>query len=425
MELEDEKMIMERILKSRWLVKVIAFLLSLLLFMNVSIDSSTNQPNTNPFLSFLQSNNNPNSFEEAKLISYYDKEQYVVDGLPEEVSIFLKGPESIITKTKLSPAYEVYVDLRGFKVGTHRVKIEHRNFSDKLDVSIAPEFINVTIQEKISKLLPVTVEVINVSKLSDGYTYNEPIISPNSVKITGAKGLVNKIALIKGYVNIAHANKTVERSVPIFVYDHNGNEISGLDVYPSVLDVKVPITSPYKTIPLKIEEINKLPKGISIVSISINPSVVTIYGKKEKIDQYEFLDGLKINLASIRESKQFTINVQKPEHVTRVSPDEVVVHVEVEAEKRKTFEEVSIKLKGLSNELQASIISPENSSIDIDLLGAESVLRNVTLSDFETYVDLSQYSEGTHEIKIEFNGPQYVNWNANVQTAIIKIDKKN
>jgi YbbR domain-containing protein len=419
----EKEMMLDQLLRSRWFVKIISFLLALLLYLGVTIDAPSTQPNTNPFLDFLSSKDEPKAFEEVELVANYDEDKYVVTGLPERVSIFLEGSESLITKAKLAMNYEAYVDLTSYDEGTHKVKVKHRNLPSKLTVKTDPEYVTITIQEKVSKLIPVNIQVINDSKLPLGYFYDEATVYPNSVTVTGAKSQVNKIALIKGYVNIAFAKTDIETSVPVFIYDAEGNELKGLDVYPAVLDVRVPITPPYKNVPLDVEEINNLPDGLSVVSIIYVPNTITIYGQKEAIEKYNYIDGSPLDLQHIDKNKEFTIDVLKPEDIVKVYPEKVKVRVQVAEEVKKSFTDVPIRVKGLSQGLEVTFLSPKDGQFSLDLLGAEAVLANVTTSELDTYVDVSDLPVGEHVVTIEFNGPRYVTWEALTKKVKIKISE--
>ncbi|UTW70799.1 hypothetical protein KHA80_09330 [Anaerobacillus sp. HL2] len=78
--------------------------------------------------------------------------------------------------------------------------------------------------------------------------------------------MIENVALAKGYVDVSGVKETIEKSVPVKVYDQQGNELH-IDVNPTVVDVKVPVTSPNKDVPLKINRIGELPEGLSIRTI--------------------------------------------------------------------------------------------------------------------------------------------------------------
>ncbi|MGE1104277.1 CdaR family protein, partial [Peribacillus simplex] len=102
------------------------------------------------------------------------------------------------------------------------------------------------------------------------------IISPKNVQITGSKNVIDNISLVKASVNLENANETIEKEVKVTVYDKDGNALP-VDVEPSVIKVTVPVASPSKKLPFKIERKGSLPDGVSVASIDSNPSEVTVY----------------------------------------------------------------------------------------------------------------------------------------------------
>ena len=85
--------------------------------------------------------------------SYYDTENLVVTGVPETVEVTLEGPTPNVQATKTQKDFEVFVDLTKAKVGKQRATLQVRDLSNGLTASINPSFIEVNVQEKVTKEL--------------------------------------------------------------------------------------------------------------------------------------------------------------------------------------------------------------------------------------------------------------------------------
>ena len=66
-------------------------------------------------------NNSAEVLYNQKITALYNKESYVIEGLPETVDITLIGRRSDLYLAKQYPTDEVVIDLRNLKQGTHTV----------------------------------------------------------------------------------------------------------------------------------------------------------------------------------------------------------------------------------------------------------------------------------------------------------------
>jgi YbbR domain-containing protein len=339
------------------------------------------------------------------------------------VNVTLQGPASIVKPTALQRNFEVYIDLTDLPLGTYTVPIKYKDISDKLKVNIHPSAAKVTIQEKVSKNFSVGVDLINKNKVPEGYLIEKPLVEPNAVTITGAKQLIESISSVKARVDLDRATDTVTQESSVTVYDKRGNVINA-DVQPSVVEVTVPIKSPSKTVPLKINRTGSLRKGLSIVKIETIPNQVTIFGSKEKINSIEFIDGITIHLDEITEDKTLEVNVPLPEGVKSVDPSKVKIVIDVQKEESKTLKDVPIHVVGLGDQYTVDFVDPQEGAMDVQLYGAPNVLSDITKDDIQLYIDVSDLGVGEHEVKMELNGPQNIKWQLSKENVKIKINER-
>lgn len=409
---------MDRLLNSPLFVKVISLLLAVMLYLSVNMDTPQSQSDKGILPPVTD---NEETLLDVELSAIYDEDKYVISGLPQTVAVSLSGQKSTITQAKLQQSYRTFVELEGLEAGTHKVKVQHENFPQKLKVTIEPAYVTVTIHEKVSEVVPVEVELINKSQIEEGYTAEQPIVSPNSVRVTGAKEVVEQMALVKALLDINGAKETITRDAPVKVYDQDGNELQVV-VEPSVVEVKVPIVSPFKVVPFKLNRKGELPDDLSINSIEVTPSEVSIMGPKDVLDKIDFVDDVVIDLSEITKDTTLELDIPLPDGVEKVDPEKVKVHIDVEKEMTKSFEEVPIETIGLSEGLSATFVNEDDSQTDITINGTEQVLAELKESDIEVYVDLSNYSKGVHEVDIQVNGPQNITWQLAKNQVTVEIE---
>ncbi|MGO4890575.1 YbbR-like domain-containing protein [Anaerobacillus sp. MEB173] len=410
---------MDKMFNSPWFIKLISLFLALMLYTMVNMDNPS-QPGGLPTIT-----EGSYVLENVELVPYYDEENYAITEIQDSVKVNLRGPQNVLTMLQIArPSYEVYVDLQDREPGVHHVRVQHRGFPPELSVSVVPQYVRVTIQEKQTISLPVEIDLVNKGEVAEGYTIGTPIVTPVNVEITAAADQISKVAIAKGYIDVAGASSTIERSVPIKIYDEQGNELH-LNIEPAVVDVRVPISSPFKTVPLKITRTGSLPEGLSLQSITPEPKEVTIYGPLEVLDKITFIEGVVVDLSKIRENTVLELTVPRPDGIERVTPEKVSVAVEVGQEEEVEFSAIPIDITGLSEQLIASFLTPINGKINVILKGTDEVLDKVTVQDVYAYIDLSQLSAGEHTVPITINGPQNINFFKSIQEARIRITDQN
>ncbi|WP_162595869.1 CdaR family protein [Bacillus sp. CGMCC 1.16541] len=402
-----------------WVMKIIALLLALMLYMSVNFDTQTTKSN-----SMMNSNARyeTETLTDVPVSILYDNQNKIVTGIPQSVTLTLEGPKSALTQTKLQKEYEIYADLTNYELGSHQVKLKHRNISDKLDVKIEPQVVTATIEEKVSKNFEVEAN-FDSNKMRDGYIAEQAIVKPENVEISGSKDQIDRIAYVKAIVEIDDVYETIEKEANVIALDRNLNKLN-VDIDPSVVDVTIPVVSPSKKVPFKIVREGALPKGLSIKNIDVSPNEVTVFGPRDVLDKVEFIDDVKLDLSQIKDSTQLKVDVPVPEGAKRVYPEQVTVNVEVDKESTKTFKNLSLSMVGQSQNLNYQFLNPSSGKLDIDVFGSEEVINNISPEDIQVYVNVSNISSGEHDANIEVNGPQNITWSLSTKIAKMKITDK-
>jgi YbbR domain-containing protein len=407
---------MDKLFNSHWFVKIISFFIALMLFTMVNIDNMASQPGVLPSIS-------PASYtlEDVELSVYYDEENYAITDKTEHVQVNLKGPQSSLTLFQLTrPSYEVFVDVRERGEGVHTLSVQHRNFPSDLSVSIVPQYVRVELQDKQTVSFPVQVDIINSSEVEEGYTVGTPIVSPLNVDVTAARSLVAEVHEVKAYVDVAGADRAIEETTPVRLYDEDGNELT-LSVDPQVVDVKVPITSPNRTVPGKVTRTGELPDGVSINEVRIEPEELTVYGPRDVIDRMNVVEVGTLDLSQLTESQTIEMEVPIPPGVERVTPETVSVSVSISTEEEQEFTDIPVEVIGGRDGEEITFNGDETRELAITARGAEQLLAKLTETDIQAFVDVSDLSSGEHEIEVQINGPPNIRFDSAETTIPIEI----
>ncbi|UAL52489.1 YbbR-like domain-containing protein [Bacillus sp. CMF21] len=419
---------MDKMINNHWVMRIIALLMALILYVSVNFETPAPKKQPGPVTSVFpsapsESAKDTETIPDVEVKTYLDQEDVIVTGVPETVAVTLSGPTNSLLKAKQLKDFEIYAELSDLSIGSHRVQLKHKNIADNLEVNLNPSIITVNVEEKVTRDFPVQVDFINKDQIETGYTAQDPIVKPSVVRVTGSKTLIDSIAMIKSRVNLQNANETIEQESKVTVYDDDGN-ILPLEVYPSVVDVTVPITSPSKKLPFKLKNEGELGEGLSISNIEAVPNEVTIYGPLDVIDPLEFIDGVTVDLSKIKDDTVLDVDIPVPDGVTKVSPEKIQIKVDVEKEEEKILENLPVNIRGLGEGKIIQFLEPESEELDLSVVGAPSVLTNIKPSDLELFVNVTDLSDGEHDVKVEVNGPQDIKWTLPVDKVKVKISSK-
>ncbi|MGE6628335.1 CdaR family protein [Bacillus pumilus] len=410
---------MDKILNNRWAVKLFALVFALLLYGAVnSAQAPTPKKIGESF--FPTSTTDEATLTDIPVKAYYDDEKYVVTGVPQTVNVTIKGSTSAVKTARQTKNFEIYADMQNLSTGTHKVELKARDVSKGLTLSINPSVTTVTIQEKTTAEFPVETEFYNQNKIKDGYSPEQPIVNPKKVTVTGSKDVIDKISVIKAFVNLEDVDQQIEKEAKLTVYDSSGNELP-VELSPSVVNITVPISSPSKKVPFKIERTGSLPDGISISSIETSPSEVTVYGSQKVLDSLDFIDGVNLDLSKIKDDTEIDADIPLPDGVKKVSPETVKIKVKVATAQEKKIDNVPISVVGLSKDLTSDFVSPSSGRLTLTAKGSKSAIDKLKASDVEAYINVGDLNEGTHEVTVQVNGPQNVTWTLSRSKVKVKL----
>jgi YbbR domain-containing protein len=420
---------MDKLLNSSWFVKIIAFLLALMMYTIVTMETQEEEANRSLFSKMYTESE---TIQDVQIKPYFDEDKYVLTDLPSSVDLTLTGSSRLITKaTKVDKEFEVYIDLTNMKPGNKRVKLQVQGLPDGVKAKVKPEYVDVILHNKVTKEMNVNVDLKNTKKLPEGFTAGDVEFSPRTVKVTGAEGMINQISFITGFVDVGEADESIQTKVPLRAYNQQGDLID-VKINPSVVEVSVPIQKPKKTVPISIGTTGELEEGLSLQSITSDPDELTLTGTTTSLDKFESFKEISIDLSKIKKDTALTVDVPVPNGIDAVSVKEVTVNVDVEKvdadveteEEQvttRTFIDVPLTLFGINDEKQATILNPADGVVDVTVKGKKSVLDTLEKSELQGLVDVSGLEQGTHEVKIDWKNPADTDLTNTVQEASVEI----
>lgn len=410
---------MDKFIDNPWFIRIIALVLTLLLFISVN-DLGEKRANTNPN---GMEDQDTDTMTNVPLEIIYDSENLVVTGAPNTVDVTIEGQRRFIEATKRQRDFTVYIDLSNEEIGRHRVPVLYEDISDKLKVTIEPSVIEISLQEKVTEEFKVEAE-FNRSILAEGFEAERPEVEPKTVTVTGAKDVVEKITYVKAIIDVSGLiDDTIKRQAPISVLDRELNKLNVM-VEPSTVSVTIPVTNPRKNVPIRINKTGTPPEDIEIKTISTATPEVMVFGRTEVLEQIDELE-ISVDVTDIHEDTELEVPIQYPTGVNRITPDRIVVNITAEEKKyEKTFEDVLIEVDHLRNDLHAEILNPAEGAVSVTVIGDREDIENVTEDDVRVFYDVRNRSVGEYDLDLNVQVPENIEGELSVNKVKIRLTEK-
>lgn len=393
---------MDKWLNNANVSKVIALVLAIILWAIVHLDDNAAPPQVA-------------SLTEVKVIDNVkiqavglDTSRFILHKMtPEVVRIQVKGKNSAFASA-MPEDYRVKMDVTGLDEGTHTVNLTAELPNGLQLVSMSPTSVQVELEEMQTK--EMDVNITTTGSPAKGYTAGQPIISPtNRVHVTLPASQMKDVQSVSATINIDGVESSVkQKRLKLTVYDKSGHEMKDAILTPPVVEVEIPITKPFKSVPLQINFVGKLPDGLAISSFKQSTNQVAIYGPQNVLDGIDFYDSIQIDLSTLTETT--TLSLPLPIHgkVEKIEPSSVNFEITIVPAVQRKLDKVPITLNGLNDQLKATIQEPANKVMSVTLEGAPDLVNSLTTKDVQLIANLSDLPPGVHQVALQVNSPNFI-----------------
>ena len=365
---------------------------------------------------------------DQKVVATYNKEAYVVEGLPEEADVTLIGRRVDLYLAKQLSAGTVTVDISNLKPGTHKVDLNYESSINSVEYNLNPSTVTVIIYPKMSSTKVADIDVINQDKLDSKLSIQSVTIDQEEIIIKGAEHTLNEVATVKALVDIENIIDPTEGitkldDVNLVAYDSKGNVVD-VEMVPSKVSATISIVSPSTTVPIKILPKGEVEFGKAISSMSSNVSQVTVYGDEEVISNLQYIP-VEIDVTGLSETKTYNIVIDKPTGIRDISTTTINVTVSLGNVTEKIIDNIKIDPINLDSNYSVQSSGKGSSVTSVIVKGTDSVLENIDASMIKATVDLAGLGEGEHIVEVVVTGDELkATYTAKPTKITVKIFKK-
>lgn len=277
-------------------------------------------------------------------------------------------------------------------------------------VSVSPEEVNLEYDRYKEVTLPLEDQI--EYSADAGYYPGSPVLSEESVTISGPESSVNKISHVAvAYTLDSPLRATEEFSSPIRLYDQNNQEITDtaslyLSLNVDTVQVVIPVMA-RKSVELVVNTVHQ-PGSFAENRISIEPARIDIAGAQDVLDNIQEIRlGSTIDFADLDLSKPTTFEMEIPlpggvRNITNAGENTI------------THAAVTINLNGYT---QAALTVPEaniqvlnrpagkeveltTKSIELTVIGPQAQVSRLTGDSISVQIDLTNIANRTGSMEV-------------------------
>ena len=335
----------------------------------------------------------------------YNKENYVVEGVPESVDITLIGSKSTVYLATQLGDQEVTLDLSNYGPGTWKVKLKYNHSVNNVSYKLDPSTITVKISEKVSQTQSLTYNLLNENSLDSKLSISNVELDNNKVIVKSSQEILNKVAVVKALVDaseitLKESGEFTIDNAKLVAYDANGKLLNNVEMVPSSVSAKVTIDSYHATKDVRVVTSGTMASGKALANLTTSVKQVEVYGDKATVDALPNVEAV-INVDGLDSNKTMSVNLTQPVGIRYMSETKTNVDVSVGTEAQKTVSGVQVRTTNLASGYVANAVTAEDQNIEVIIKGVEGVINGVEASDIVAYVDLSGLKTGTHTVPVK------------------------
>lgn len=295
------------------------------------------------------------------------------------------------------------------------------------DIRGSTDSVRVSIENRknIQKVLKTNI----TGEAPEGYVVGNVTTDQNLVRVVGAESLVDRVD--SAYINIdmstlSEFTSDITTSVPVRLYDEEGNEVEGstLTKNPENVMITIEILS-IKDVPLRFEVEGEPADGYGITGeITSNIQSVRIAGRRSVLNGVNeiVIPAEAFDISGISEDTTMEIdvcdylpeNVQMADKSTSV-PVNVTIGVERETTASYTLQAKDVRIRNVPEGLVCELEDLEE-EYTVSITGIRSVMSDISARNLEAALDVTVWMQeqglrelqpGRYSVELQYNNPEY------------------
>ncbi len=310
---------MDRFLENDTVIKILAVVMAILLWLIVSSGNPA-QVVTRSF--------GPISVTEAPLTQSNLTASSVV---PSTISVAIKGSPQSVESAKIQD-FTAFVDLRSIThAGTYSLPVHVSAPTGTSLASIVPKTVVVTVEKLGTKKVPVSLRILGTP--APGYELKS---SSASVKTATINGPTTELALVHQLVadvSVGGHSSGFQEQVILLPVNKHGQVVPHVQVTPNLVSASLSIAAipPHKKVPVVVKYTGVPASGYTINNISVSPTSVDITGTTSALAGVTAIDTQPVSVSGQTSSIAETMTLVFPKGTSALTVNKVTVTITIAA----------------------------------------------------------------------------------------------
>ncbi len=307
------------------------------------------------------------------------------------------------------------------------------------DIRGSADSVKVSIENK--KNIQLVLETNVTGDAPEGYVVGNVTTDQNLVRVAGAESIVSRVdsAVINIDMNtLSEFTSDITTSVPVRLYDAEGNEVEGstLTKNPENVMITIEILST-KDVPLRFEVEGEAAEGYGLTGVvTSDVQTVRIAGRRSALNNVNeiVIPPEAFDVSEISEDLTTEVDIcdYLPENVMMADkssskPVGVTVGVERETTTEYSLQAEDVRLSNVPEGLECSLEGLDE-EYTVSITGIRSVMGNVNERNLEASLDVAAWMReqglrelmpGRYLVTLQYNNPEYTELDAPVTATMI------
>lgn len=386
---------LDKVLFNEKYSKVVSLVLAVLLYAIVNYNALST--------SFQSSLRYSKTLSDVTVLAKYNSDTFEISGLPEKVDVILTGDAANVTSAANAENGTVICDLDGLTEGEHEIKLTTEGYGNNVNVVVNPTNVNVVMKKKTTRQFDISYDFINQDKMEQIYSAGTPEFEYTKINVRASKDTLDSIAFVKALIDVSGQSADFEQDAVLVAYDSSGKPVNA-DIVPNTVHVKVPVTSPNKSVNIQVQVSGEVPDGKAIDSITMDQQTVTIYGSETTLAN---IDQVVVTLDAGTLTKDSTVlrPIVLPAGVTSATNTQVTMNITLADAEEKTIDDIPINVINNNKHYKAS--QPDNkTTTSVTVKGTKNNIDKLAADDINIYIDMKDVQPGLQKFALQIEQPK-------------------
>ena len=386
---------LDKVLFNEKYSKVVSLALAVLLYAIVNYNALST--------SFQSSLRYSKTLSDVTVLAKYNSDTFEISGLPEKVDVILTGDAANVTSAANAENGTVICDLDGLTEGEHEIKLTTEGYGNNVNVVVNPTNVNVVMKKKTTRQFDISYDFINQDKMEQIYSAGTPEFEYTKINVRASKDTLDSIAFVKALIDVSGQSADFEQDAVLVAYDSSGKPVNA-DIVPNTVHVKVPVTSPNKSVNIQVQVSGEVPDGKAIDSITMDQQTVRIYGSETTLAN---IDQVVVTLDAGTLTKDSTVlrPIVLPAGVTSATNTQVTMNITLADAEEKTIDDIPINVINNNKHYKAS--QPDNkTTTSVTVKGTKNNIDKLAADDINVYIDMKDVQPGLQKFALQIEQPK-------------------